>query len=367
MHTSEAAQIFHDWANGEGMIPDGPTSPIVSTPQDFVHITPKTEGGKQILRTKQIQAIASNEPLKRIVVFMRRAAPNTKKKLAMLPAHVDDVEIAYRQGSPVTIGPLLTLPQGGPSFTVRQTATGPAYTCGSSISVGNHRDAGTLTCLVRDAAGVLYGLSNNHISGSCSFALVGLPILAPGVFDVVPNGCNPFTIGVHSVSLPFVPGSPDNVDWKNNSDAAIFKITDPTKVSSYQGSAFDTPATDSPLIGNQVVEKVGRTTQHTTGRVLGQLHGAHPIMYNVAIYSFSGTVCFEPSFSIAGQGGLFSDSGDSGSLITTVGPNGVRTAVGIVVGAMNDGSAPGGKITVALPISPILQRLGVTLVSGHNI
>jgi hypothetical protein len=101
--------------------------------------------------------------------------------------------------------------------------------------------------------------------------------------------------------------------------------------------------------------------------VIGQIYGAHPIQYSVPLYQFSGVVPFDPVFAIAGIGQLFSDNGDSGSLVTTIDQNGQRKAVGIVVGGKNDGSAPGGKTTIALPILPILQGLGVTLVSGLNI
>jgi hypothetical protein len=90
-------------------------------------------------------------------------------------------------------------------------------------------------------------------------------------------------------------------------------------------------------------------------------------MYAAPLYSFSSIVSFEPVFAITGQTDLFSDSGDSGSLITSIDQAGQRIAVGIVVGGMNDGSAPGKKVTIALPIRPILTGLGVTLVSGHNI
>ena len=116
------------------------------------------------------------------------------------------------------------------------------------------------------------------------------------------------------------------------------------------------------------VEKVGRTTGHTTGRVMGQIYGAHGIQYSAALYGFNGVVSFEPVFAIVGTGDVFSDNGDSGSLITAIdAATGNRVAVGIVVGGRVDGSAPGGKTTIALPIQPILQALGVSLVSGHNV
>jgi hypothetical protein len=114
------------------------------------------------------------------------------------------------------------------------------------------------------------------------------------------------------------------------------------------------------------VEKVGRTTGFTRGTVLGTIFGAHPVQYAAAIYGFSGVVYFEPVVAIHGKGAAFSDSGDSGSLIT-MRFNGQRFAVGIVVGGKSDSAAPGGRTTIALPIEPILLRLGISLVSGHNV
>lgn len=367
MQANKAAQIFHDWAAGEGLMPDGPTAPVHATPAELATIQPITDKGKQFLRAKQVQSVAFNGPLNQIIVFTKRVAPSSKKQLSVLPQMIEDVQIQYRQGVQNPIGGAPSTAHGGPSYVIRNVGGTAHYTCGSSISVGNARDAGTMGCLVRDAGGVLHGLSNNHISGSCNFAGVGLPILAPGVVDVAPNNIPPFAIGFHARSLTFIPGSADNVDPKTNLDGAIFRIGNEAAVSSFQGAAYDTPSLVGDLAANMIVEKVGRTTGHTAGRVTGQIHGAHPIMYTAPLYNFSSIVSFEPVFAIAGQVDLFSDNGDSGSLITSTDPAGQRISVGIVVGGMNDGSAPGKKVTIALPIRPILLGLGVTLVSGHNV
>jgi hypothetical protein len=133
------------------------------------------------------------------------------------------------------------------------------------------------------------------------------------------------------------------VNPKDNLDAAMFSIRDEGLVSSFQRADYDTPAVAAPLAADLEVEKVGRTTGHTRGKVIGEMFGACGIPYSAALYGFSGIVSFEPVFTIAGHGGLFSDAGDSGSLITTIGQNGQRYAVGIVIGGRVDGSAAGGK------------------------
>jgi hypothetical protein len=367
MQAAKAAQIFHDWASNEGLMPDGPTAPVVATAGETALILPVTDKGKLILRAKQVQSVAFNEPQEEVIVFTKRVAPSSKRQVSDLPQTIENVKIRYRQGVQNPIGDAPSIAHAGPTYAVRATAGGQFYTCGSSISVGNARDAGTMGCLVRDGANVLYGLSNNHVTGSCNFAGVNLPILAPGVFDVAPNNISPFTIGFHTRSLTFVAGSADNVDPKANLDAAIFRISQEGSVSSFQRNVYDTPTLVGDLNANMIVEKVGRTTGHTTGSVTGQMHGAHPILYSAPLYNHSSVVSFEPVFAITGQTDVFSDSGDSGSLITSINPAGQRIAVGIVVGGMNDGSAPGKKVTIALPIRPILAGLGVTLVSGHNV
>jgi hypothetical protein len=258
MQASKAAQIFHDWAVSEGLVPDGPTAPLSATLSEMSAIRPITDLGKQLLRSKQIQGVAFNEPRREIIVFTKRVAPTSKKQRAALPRMVDDVQVAYSQGVQNPIGGPPSIAHAGPPYVIRVRGTTHHYTCGSSISVGNMRDGGTMGVLVKDAEGVLYGLSNNHVSGSCSYAGVGLPILAPGVVDVAPTNIPPFTLGFHARALAFVSGSADNVDPRANLDSAIFRIANESTVSSYQGSAYDTPAAAGDLVPNIEVEKVGR-------------------------------------------------------------------------------------------------------------
>ncbi len=368
MDTQIAARIYHDWAFGEGLLAGGPAASAISTQADLTTVTPVTDYGKQLLRARQVQAVGFNEPCREIIVFTRRALPRSKKALQALPGLVGDVRVTYRQGAQDAIGKQEPpQPFGTPPYVVRQVGGIGRYTCGSSISVGNFRDAGTLGCLVRDAQGQVFGLSTNHVTGGCNFALAGLPIVAPGIFDVDPNNVPPFTVGFHFQALNMIAGTPDNVNPKENQDAAIFKIKDTILVSSHQGGAYDTPNATTGLVPNLQVEKVGRTTGHTHGRITTQMHGAFGIPYNAPLHGFSGAIYFDPLFVISGTGGdVFADHGDSGALITTHDGQS-RKAVGIVVGGMVDKTAPGGKVTLAMPIAPILQEFGVTLVSGHNI
>jgi hypothetical protein len=367
MDARTAADLFQRWAVNEGLMSNSVSGspPSISSAEKAL-INPITDSGRNLLRSKQVQAVAFNDAVPAVIVLLRRAAPSLKRQ-SIMPAYIDDVPVNYRQGVQNAIEEEPAAAHSGPTYVIRIVSAVQHYACGSSISVGNAREAGTLGCLVRDAAGVLYGLSNNHITGGCSFAGVGLPILAPGVYDVVPNSLSPFTLGFHHAALPLVAGSIDNIDHTKNLDAAIFRIPNASLVSSYQGTSYDTPETSSPLLSESVVEKVGRTTGHTHGKVVGQLNGAHSIPFAAALYNFSGLVFFEQMFAIAGTSELFSDNGDSGSLITSVDQQRQRTAVGIVVGGMTDSKAVGGKLTLALSIERILEAFQVTIVSGHNI
>lgn len=365
MKAVDAARIFHDWAATNGLMTDGRVAPIRSTAVEMGQVQPATDAVKQVLQKRGVLGLIFNDADREVVVLTKRQKP-TKKELAVLPNQIDDVAISYRQGAPAPIGGEPARPHGNPPFVVRKANGRDCYACGSSVSQGNCRDAGTLGSLVRDAQGVLYGLSNNHVTGGCSHADIGLPILAPGVLDVVPLGQDPFTLGYHERALEMIVGTPDNTNSSNNLDAAIFKIADDARVTSFQGLHYDTPTTTMAVQPGAEVEKVGRTTGRTRGCVVGQYYGGMSILYDMGIHLFKGRVFFDPVYVVRGISGAFSEPGDSGALVTTE-SNNQRHAIGIVVGGLVDKSAPGGILTYILPIEPILNRLQVSLVAGHNV
>lgn len=358
----DAAKKFASWATAEGFF-DGYGYANIADGDALDQIT---DDGRRLLRQRQVAQVGFDSVEGKVIVYLRRAAPG-KKLLQKLPAAIDGFTLEYVQGVEQPIGSNHTQPMGCPAWRLRQSAGQQRYTCGSSISVGNYMDAGTLGALVQDQAGQLFGLSNNHVSGSCNHADVGLPILAPGVFDVVAGGLDPFTIGYHAATLQMTPGSITIVNPAENHDVAIFRIRDTNQVTSYQGDSYDTPSASMPLVAGMKVEKVGRTTGRTVGVVQCQIAGPIPIGYAAPNYGFNGKVFYDPAFYICGDTDVFSDNGDSGSLIVTILPDGSRAAVGIVVGGATSNTVPGGKISIALPITPVLARMNLTLVSGHNI
>lgn len=318
-----------------------------------------------VLRARQIRFVTIDSAANRILVFLRRASP-TAKELKGLPTHCNGFSLNYHQGNPETVM-AANVAEATSTCAMYQVAGQHFYTCGSSISVGNNREAGTLGCLVRDATGQLFGLSNNHVSGACSYAPSGLPVIAPGILDVSPTNPHPFTLGIHTRQLPMHVGDPSSIDHAQNSDAALFQIVNPAVISSMQRRHYDTPSSVMDLVPGMQVQKVGRTTDLKAGVVMGEVIGAMPINYAAGQYGFSGAVYFEPLWVVHGVGDVFSEGGDSGSLVTHVDAAGIRHAVGLVVAGCTDNSAPGGKRSIILPLRSILDRLNVQLVANHNV
>lgn len=367
MDIREAAMLLKSWACHEGMHA-GDHNCAPPSAADVALIKPITAPGREILREKQVNAIGINPKNNTITVYLVKSGKIPKKSLSLLPATVDGHPILYAQGIINAVDNKAASPFGAPYF-LRQIPTGTShYTCGSSISVGNCREAGTLGALAVDANGKLYGISNNHVSGSCSQAPVGTPIVAPGILDVSAANHPPFTIGFHHSALPLLSGDTAMVDYKQNSDFAIFELNDPSKVSSFQQNHYDTPQSVLALQAGMAVLKVGRTTGLKRGSVVDEVVGPFAVPYSASNYGFSGTVYFESIFAVQGQGGeKFSDGGDSGSLVVHEDAAGNLHAVGILFAGLASNSASGGQFTLVLPIAPILASLGLSLVSGHNV
>lgn len=289
-----------------------------------------------------MRQVGINLPERRITVFLSKTLPSAKA-LAEFPKTADGFNLKFQQGDSENVNPTAVASTTLNSV-VHHVNGGAFYTCGSSISVGNSRAAGTLGCLLKDGAGRLYGLSNNHVSGGCGNVPVGMPILAPGVLDVHPQGPQPFTLGLHARQLDMAIGDPSSVDTTRNQDAAIFTIVNPDAVSSMQRDAYDTPTVIGDIVPGMQVEKAGRTSGFTRGTVLSEIVGPFSVNYKIDEYGFSGAIYFEPMFLVIGLGDRFSEGGDSGSLVTTLGVNGERSAVGIVVAGLQDNKAPGVKL-----------------------
>jgi hypothetical protein len=314
----------------------------------------------QILQNRRITYIGINEVANSIVIFTsKKLVAREQKLLANIGGQAGGVQfhLEFVHSGFAHAGGLPPPPPGIRPYTEHNGR----YTCGSSIFIAADRGAGTLGCLTRDAAGELYGLSNNHVTAACNYAPPGFPIVAPGMLDVSAGGRDPATIGHHYRAVPFIDGIPEIVGATDNLDAALFKIADGDAVSSMQRDAYDTPANTMPLAVTMEVQKVGRTSGRTSGVVIAEMIPLHPIRYDVDMIKVGKLIWFQGLFGIQSTNGLFSHQGDSGSLIVHVDQNQDRHAVGIVVGSTPEG------LTLALSIERILTYFDVSLVSGHNV
>lgn len=314
------------------------------------------QAASAILPHRGLSFIGYSESRAEVAIYTKKRV--TKGDLEFLPdVAAAGVAIVYKRGGGASAGVTPPPPLNVPPFELHNAL----YTCGSSVYVGNQIGAGTLGCLVRKN-GMLCGLSNNHITGGCNFTQLTLPISAPGIRDILPGQPDPFTIGHHYETATFVDGIPDNVDTSLNLDAALFRIADEGRVSSFQRNAWDTPADVIPLDDNmQQLFKVGRTSAVTTGHVAYVISGAQPIEYFVDVTGSKKIVYLDDVFVIESNPNPFAYRGDSGSLITYVENEHTKYSVGLVVAVDDFG------LTYAISLDKVLNYFGVQLISGHNV
>jgi hypothetical protein len=355
----DLALTLKNWAkNNQLMGPNYPQKPdydagIIRTffgSAGVPHVT-------RVLQDRQISYIGVNDISNEIIVYTKLSRGDQKILTSATPTiGGQPVAIVFAYGGMAHAGGPPAPPIGITPFYLHNNR----YSCGGSIYIASEEGAGTLGCLVRSQDGTLFGLSNNHITGGCNYAVPGLPILAPGIMDVAAGGQDPETIGHHQRAFPFVDGIPEIVPAADNLDAAIFTILDADRVTSMQRQHWDTPANCLPLEVGMRVAKVGRTTGLTHGEVTSELFDCESVEYDIDVCGGKKYVYFKSLFIVHAPGGLFSQPGDSGSLVVNIDRDGRRHAVGIVVGG--DGTG----LTFALSLDRVLSYFDVELVSGHN-
>ena len=263
-----------------------------------------------------------------IVVFI---TTNALAKSAQIPASIEEVPVIIK-----VTGMFVALTDP----TTRQSRPVPI-----GVSTG-HPDitAGTIGARVTDGTNV-FALSNNHVYANINEATLGDNVLQPGPFD---GGEDPADkIGELFDFEPILFDGSDNII-----DAAIAKSsTDLLGNSTPSDDGYGTPnSTIALAFAGQEVQKYGRTTKLTTGKVVG-INGT----FNVC-YKSRGPFMCNPNFiakfvdQIVIEPGSFSSGGDSGSLIVDANKN--------PVGLLFAGSS---SHTIANPIDLVLERFGVTV------
>ena len=273
-----------------------------------------------------------------VAIRLRDDLPDDGALAQLAAASPEDLEVR-------TVGEIR--PQTVPGPRDLQSRQRPVY---PGVSVG-HPDvtAGTLGGFV-SYDGRLHILSNSHVLAGSGRAAVGGDSLQPGVAD----GGDPAAdvIGTLSVAAPFSTEAPNLVD------AAISALADGIEAEPdrYPGGALTGVVADPPVDGR--VEKVGRTTGHTTGRVTAFEVDGITVQYDV------GVLTFDNQIEIEGDGDLpFSDGGDSGSVIWT---SDGRGALGLLFAGSTTGGSDGLGLTYANPLAVVLEELGASWAGGST-
>lgn len=219
------------------------------------------------------------------------------------------------------------------------------------VSTGNAGEcsAGTIGARVKDAAGNLFALSNNHVYALENDAKIGSTVLQPGRYD---TGCvaDPAdAIGTLSAFVPL------DFTGDNEVDAAIASVatnsTGPVVGNSTPANGYGTPSSvtlpASQALLIPAVQKYGRTTGETHGRVYA-INGIVDVSYR------AGTAHFVNQIFIEGSRGPFIKAGDSGSLLVT--DNTAARPVGLLFAGSSSG-----KFAIANRIDAVLGEFGVTV------
>lgn len=210
---------------------------------------------------------------------------------------------------------------------------------GVQVGMAGENFVGTLGCFVRDAAGVLYALSNAHVLSNESLA-------QPGRAIGQPFGSSKH-VATYTRDIPLSFAAPNLVD------VAM------ARVDSRRACVLGwTQANQRPIRGvrTMTAEEVGRPlfkAGRTTGVTVGALTVAE--LDGVAVRYDRGLARFNDQVEITGTGLDFSAPGDSGSLIVD--------ADGWAVALLFAGGVDSGGIdrTYGNRIQAALDALGVTL------
>jgi hypothetical protein len=208
--------------------------------------------------------------------------------------------------------------------------------CGTSV--GHFKiTAGTLGCLVKKSTGGgtdIFILSNNHVLADSNAASIGDDIFEPGVLD-----------GGNSPIAKLTDFELINLDSKPNFlDAAIAKVINNGDVTSSILTIGKIQQPPMPPSLYQSVRKHGRTTQHTVGVIID-------VAADIRVRFGQQLADFEDQVAIQGVNDLFSQGGDSGSLIVDAM---TRRPVALLF-------AGGGNQTFACPIDRVLSRFKIDI------
>lgn len=215
------------------------------------------------------------------------------------------------------------------------------------VSTG-HPDitAGTIGARVTDGSQI-FALSNNHVFANNNGASTGDNLLQPGVAD---GGRNPDDVLATLFDYEPIEFCRGLACPGNTIDAALALTSADNLGTETPRDGYGTPRpqTMEATLGMQV-QKYGRTTGHTVGRVTG-INATIDVNYRMGTARFEGQILISD--------GSFSTGGDSGSLIVS---KSFLAADRRPVALLFAGSATN---TIANPIDLVLDRFGVRVDGG---
>jgi hypothetical protein len=191
-------------------------------------------------------------------------------------------------------------------------------------------------------AGGLAVLSNNHVLAASDAAALGDPVLQPGPAD----GGGPDDRIATLAAIEPLPS-----DTAGLVDAAVATL-DPG-IEASPGDLPGGPLTGSVPAGSDLepdeqVEKVGRTTGLTQGRITAVEVDGLAVQYDGAVHRF------DNQLEVEGRSGAFSAGGDSGSVIWR---SRDRAPLGLLFAGSETGGSAGGGVTYANPLATVLELL----------
>ena len=283
-----------------------------------------------------------NDGRPEVTVFARNAGAASR-----VPKDLDCVPVTVEVTGEITALPATSKasphakPGSGGSTSIKPTDYArPAYV---GMSTGNALEcaAGTIGAKI-SKSGTIYALSNNHVYARENAASLGETIYQPGRYDLNCGSGSQYAWA----TLAFF--KTVSFSANNTVDVALAKVNDASQLSaSTPPGGYGAPSsTTTTATLNMAVQKYGRTTGLTTGKVTG-------VNVTIRVQYTDGVATFVNQVQITGNKGAFSKAGDSGSLIVTqTGSNPVALLF-----------AGGQTSTFANPIGPVLQAVGGTIVS----
>lgn len=204
--------------------------------------------------------------------------------------------------------------------------------------------AGTLGAFVL-VDGRVHALSNHHVLAGAPGAALGDLVLQPGPAD---GGRAPDDrVGTLAAFVPLTRGQTATVD------AAVALLDEEEVDPTYPVGRVTTTAR---ALGGETVEKIGRTTSVTRGRVTAIELDEVVVGYGDDL----GNLRFDDQIEIEGLGtSPFSRGGDSGSLVYR--EDGV--ALGLLFAGSETGGDNGRGLTYVNPIDAVLGALDATLLA----